>query len=119
LAVDTAQGVASRRQERHGAVTVSRCDFLTFGRHVKAYSCVGQFASDAGDLRLPRVSFTHTGALDPGERVTGTVSGPDDDTASIDSEFALGWRLIFMAAGVAALLALAVQLLRLRRDLRA
>jgi hypothetical protein len=114
LAVDTARGVVSRRGERHGTVTVSRCSLFNFGRHADTYSCVGAFTSDDGDLRLPVVSFLHTGALDAGELVAGTVSGPGDDTASIDSEFALRWRLVFAAAGVAGLVALLVKRRRLR-----
>lgn len=113
LAVDTAQGYLAMRAERRGVVTVSRCAFLNFNRPANTYTCVGSFAADRGDLRVPAVVFTHTGPVEPGERLVATVSGPDDDTASIPREFGIVWRLVAMAAGIVAVVAMVGRLRRL------
>jgi hypothetical protein len=119
LAVDTAQGLLAMRAEQRGVVTVSRCAFLNFNRAANTYTCVGSFAADRGDLRVPDVVFTHTGDVEPGEKLVATVSGPDDDTASIPEEFGLVWRLVAMAAGIAAIVALVRHLRRLGHRPRA
>ena len=119
LAVDTAQGFLAMRAEKRGVVTVSRCAFLNLNRPENAYTCVGSFAADRGDLRVPDVVFSHPAQLPPGERLVATVSGPDDDTATIPEEFGLVWRLVAIAAGIAAIVALAGRLRRLRPRPRA
>jgi hypothetical protein len=118
LAVGSARRIVSLRTERQGTVTVSRCDFSNFGRHANTYSCVGAFTSETDDLRVPVVRLPHTGALRRGERVTVTVAGRDDDTATVEPVGGVVWWLVGTAAAAAALAAAARLLVRIGRHRR-
>jgi hypothetical protein len=105
LVVVEIRGILSERGQHQGEVTVADCTFLSFARHVNTYTCEGSFTSDAADIRVPRVTFTNAGRLDPGSRVAATVSGPEDTTAHLVSESR--WRLVLttgFALGTAGLL---------------
>ncbi|WP_329101410.1 hypothetical protein OG792_20995 [Micromonospora sp. NBC_01699] len=89
-----------------------RCGFLTFGQRSDTHSCQGLFTSDDAELRLQPVTFDHAGGLDPGTRLTASVSGPDDGTATVGGTRSVGMRVVLAVVSVAGLVAV---LLRFRR----
>ncbi|WP_329101850.1 hypothetical protein OG792_22190 [Micromonospora sp. NBC_01699] len=114
--VDAVRTIGTLRQERAGTVSVTRCEFLTFGQRSDTYSCQGLFTSNDAELRLQPVTFDHAGDLDPGTRVAASVSGPDDGTATVGGTRSVGMRVVGAVVSVAGLVAV---LLRSRRLLRA
>src|SRR5919198_5811922 len=87
LALGTVRTYGRLRTERvRGTVTVAGCSFHHFApRSRRVYACSGAFTADADDVRVPLVSFYHEGSLAPGARVAARVSGPGDDTATVDA----------------------------------
>ncbi len=117
LALGTVRTYGRLRAERvRGTVTVAGCSFHHFApRSRRVYACAGAFTADAGDVRVPSVSFHHEGRLAPGARVAARVSGPDDDTATLDAVGGVLWWLVSTATAAAVLVAYLVALRRARR----
>jgi hypothetical protein len=105
VAVET-RGVLSERGEHRGEVVVTGCTYLSPLRHGSRYRCEGAFIGDSGDIRVPSVTFTNDGRLDPGSRVAATVSGSADPTAHLVSESR--WRLVVTGTGAVGLSVLLV-----------
>jgi len=120
LALGTLRTYGRLRSERvRGTVTVAGCSFHQFAPRARSvYSCVGAFTADAGDVRVPSVSFPHEGGLAPGERVVARVSGPDDDTATAAAVSGVLWWLVSTATAAVLLVAYLVALRRTNQERR-
>ncbi|HEX6674075.1 MAG TPA: hypothetical protein VF486_03490 [Actinomycetes bacterium] len=117
LALGTVRTYGRLRTERvRGTVTVAGCSFHHFAPRARSvYACSGAFTADAGDVRVPSVSFPHEGRLSPGARVVARVSGPGDDTATVDAVGGVLWWLASSAIAAALLVAYLMALRRARR----
>ena len=108
-AMRAADRVAAGRHERPGTIAVASCALVTYNpRGPDPYDCVGRFTSADGRLTVPAVRFTHLGPLRPGERVAGTLSGPDDRAATVGGRRAVAWWLLLAGGAVLALVAVLV-----------
>jgi hypothetical protein len=107
------RGVLRERGEQPGRVTVSGCEFVSYGQHGNNYECHGRFVSKDGRLDVPDVGFPNVGRLAAGTHVSAKLSDPDDTTASTTGESRA--RVIVTGLGSAVLLGGVVALWRPRR----
>lgn len=114
LAANTAQTVIRARAEQHGTVTVTDCTSSGYRPHGTIYDCAGNFTSTNGQLSVFAVSFPSDRDLSGGDTVKGSVSGPDDHTADVDSNYEIGVKLALTLAAMAAAAGLLVAWRRVR-----